>query len=285
MMDESFDVLVVGAGMAGLTAARRLVEMGRRVAVLEAQDRVGGRILTVRVGDEAVELGAEFVHGRPPELIALIEEAGLDSELYERDGAQVCWEDGALKDCSGEQEELVGPMEKLKDFDGPDMSFAEYLDREGVEGEERRSSTGYVEGFNAADHRVISVASLGVQQKAEDAIEGERVFRLRGGYDRLQKYLAERIVESGGKVYLKTAVKEIRWSAGRVEGVTESGSFVGGEVVIALPLGGWQGGVISIVPRPEGVFEAAEGLRMGQARRFTLCFRERFWRVWSRNRR
>ncbi len=88
-MDELFDVLVVGAGMAGLAAARKLVEMGRRVAVLEAQDRVGGRILTVRVGDEAVELGAEFVHGRPPELIALIEEAGLDSELYERDGTRV----------------------------------------------------------------------------------------------------------------------------------------------------------------------------------------------------
>ncbi len=157
------------------------------------------------------------------------------------------------------------------------MSFAAYLDREGVEGEEWWSAAGYVEGFNAADHRVISVASLGVQQKAEDAIEGDRVFRLRGGYDQLPKYLAGRIEAGGGKIYLKTDVKEIRWAVGRVEAVTDGGSFVGRQVVIALPLGVLQGAVVSIVPRPEGVFEAAEGLRMGQARRFTLCFRERFW--------
>ena len=257
--------------------------MGRKVAVLEAQDRVGGRILTVRVGDEAVELGAEFVHGRPAELIALIEEAGL--ELYERDGARVCWEDGSLKDCGGEQDEMVGPIERLKDFSGPDMSFAEYLDREGIAGEERWSAAGYVEGFNAADHRVISVAALGVQQKAEDAIEGDRVFRLRGGYDQLPKFLAGRIEAGGGKIYLKTAVKEIRWASesrsgsgsGRVEAVTAGGRFVARQAVIALPLGVLQGRAVSVVPMPRGVFEAAAGLRMGQARRFTLVFRERFW--------
>ena len=136
----------------------------------------------------------------------------------------------------------------------------------------------YVEGSTyAADHRVISVASLGVQQKAEDSIEGDRVFRLRGGYDRLPKFLAERIAAGGGKIYMNTAVKEIRWTAGRVEAMTEGGSFVGRQVVVAISLGVLQGGGVSIMPRPEGVFEAAEGLRMGQARRFTLVFRERFW--------
>ena len=59
-------------------------------------------------------MGAEFVHGRPPELIALIEEAGL--ELYERDGTRVCWEDGSLKDCSGGQQEMVGPIKRLKEM-------------------------------------------------------------------------------------------------------------------------------------------------------------------------
>ena len=275
MMDESFDVLVIGAGMAGLTAARKLVEMGRRVAVLEARDRVGGRILTVRVGDEVVELGAEFVHGRPPELIGLIEEARL--ELYERDGARVCWEDGSLKDCSGEQDEMVGPVEKLENFSGPDMSFSEYLDREGVEGEERWPAVGYVEGFNAADSRVISAASLGVQQKAEDEIGGDRVFRLRGGYDQLPKYLAERIVEGGGKIYFEAAVKEVRWSAGKVEAIADGRRFFARQAVVALPLGVLQGDAVSFVPRPQGVFDAADGLRMGQARRVTLVFRERFW--------
>src|SRR5271169_5576850 len=100
MASSSHDVVVVGAGMAGLTAARTLAEAGLKVLVVEAQDRIGGRIWTRHVGDEAIELGAEFIHGRPPELWALIDEAGL--ETYERGGAQICFEDGTLSDCGGE---------------------------------------------------------------------------------------------------------------------------------------------------------------------------------------
>src|SRR5271170_6738837 len=100
MTNGSQDVIIIGAGMAGLTAARALAEAGKKVLVIEAQDRIGGRIWTRHIGDEAIELGAEFIHGRPPELWALIEEAGL--ETYERDGAQLCFEDGNLSDCSGE---------------------------------------------------------------------------------------------------------------------------------------------------------------------------------------
>ena len=87
MQTADTHVLVVGAGMAGLSAARVLAERGYRVLVLEAQNRIGGRIFTKRVGGEVIELGAEFVHGRPPELVALIEEAGLT--LVERTGSWV----------------------------------------------------------------------------------------------------------------------------------------------------------------------------------------------------
>src|ERR1700733_7065810 len=99
MTDNTHDVVVVGAGMAGLTTARSLAEAGLKVLVVEANDRIGGRILTRHVGDDAIELGAEFIHGRPPELWALIKEAGL--ETYRREGTQICFEDGTLSDCSG----------------------------------------------------------------------------------------------------------------------------------------------------------------------------------------
>jgi monoamine oxidase len=275
MTDNTQDVVVVGAGMAGLTAARALAEAGLKVLVVEAQDRIGGRIWTRHVGDEAIELGAEFIHGRPPELWALIDEAGL--ETYERDGSQVCFEDGALSDCSGAMDEVFEPLEKLENFEGPDMSFVEYLDREHTPMEERGRIIGYVEGFNAADHREVSIASLGAQQKAEDANGGDHNYSLRGGYDQLPRYLSERITEFGGKVLTGTPVKEILWEEGQVEVVSDLWSFRAPHAIVTLPLAVLQRDKVKIEPRPQQILEAAERLRMGQVRRFTLLFAERFW--------
>jgi monoamine oxidase len=275
MKDGTHDVLVIGAGMAGLTAARALAEGGLKVLVVEAQDRVGGRIWTRHIGDEAIELGAEFIHGRPPELWALIEEAGL--ETYQREGARVCFEDGSLSDCGGEIDTVFERLEGLKDFDGPDLSFAEYLDHEQTPPEERSQIVGYIEGFNAADHREVSAASLGVQQRAEDALGSDHNYRLREGYDQLPRYLSERITQLGGKVLTGTPVEEIRWEPGWAEVVTDLWSFAAPQVIVTLPLAVLQCGSVKIAPEPTRVLEAAARMRMGQARRFTLLFAERFW--------
>lgn len=118
------EVLIIGAGIAGLTAARRLAEAGLKVTVIEARDRVGGRILTHRVGDDSIELGAEFVHGRPPELLALIAETG--AELYERDGSNGCCRHGVLKRCDTPNVDF-DLLEGLRNPPTPDCSFARYL--------------------------------------------------------------------------------------------------------------------------------------------------------------
>jgi monoamine oxidase len=275
MKDRTHDVVVVGAGMAGLTAARALAEAGLKVLVVEAQDRIGGRILTRHIGEEAIELGAEFIHGRPPELWALIDEAGL--ETYQRKGKQLCFEDGELSDCSGEMSDVFASLEKLKKFKGSDLSFAEYLDHTKMPMEERRPMIGFVEGFNAADHREISTASLGAQQKAEDATGSDQSFRLRGGYDQLPRYLSERITELGGKVLTGTPVKEIQWEPGFAEVVTDLWTFNAPQVIVTLPLAVLQRGSVKIAPEPHVILEAAGRLRMGQARRFTLLYAEKFW--------
>ena len=85
---KTYDVIVLGAGVAGLAVARTLAEAGKNVLLLEARDRVGGRVWSVPVdGSELpAELGAEFVHGLPPELLRLIEESKL--RAYELDGRQ-----------------------------------------------------------------------------------------------------------------------------------------------------------------------------------------------------
>ena len=194
------DVLLIGAGMAGLAAANSLASSGLRVLLLEAQHHIGGRVLTRRIGDEVIELGAEFVHGRPPELWSLIEEAGLT--VREREGARLSFHHGALHSDDKKIDDTFQPLEDLKNFDGPDLSFAEYLNRKPLSPEQRGALIGYVEGFNAADHNQISTASLAAQQKAEGAVDGDRLYHVVGGYDQLAHYLAGRITDRRGSIRL-----------------------------------------------------------------------------------
>src|SRR5690349_25132576 len=80
-----FDALVVGAGAAGLAAASGLADAGRRVVVLEARDRIGGRVWTDRsFGPIPVERGAEFIHGERADTWALVRLGGLRTEPFSR---------------------------------------------------------------------------------------------------------------------------------------------------------------------------------------------------------
>ncbi|MBB5056765.1 monoamine oxidase [Granulicella aggregans] len=288
--ENDADVLVLGAGMAGLAAARALAIDGQRVLVLEAEDRVGGRIFTRHVGDEIVELGAEFIHGQPPQLLALIKEAGL--ELVERDGSTVRFQHGELRsdeqddDDSGQPKSPFVVLEELEDHSGPDLSFAEFLATKHLSEEACAAAIGFVEGFNAADHHVISIAALGFQQKAEDAIEGDRAFHITGGYDQLPRFLAAKVQEFGGQILPNTRVRRLEWSEGRVLAIAGKGedqrSFSARRIVIALPLGVLQRGEPEFRPAlPASIRDllAIDGpIRMGHAARFTLVFKERFWR-------
>lgn len=269
------EILIVGAGMAGLTAARTLAEAGLKVTVLEARERIGGRILTQRAGDDAIELGAEFVHGRPSELWALIAEAG--AETYERDGENACYRNGILQPCDAEGT-AFDVLEGLNDPPEPDISFARYLASVKASEAKKASAINFVEGFNAADADQISAASLGAQQKAEESIEGDLAFSLPGGYDALTEYLAGRISELGGRICLNAAVREIHWSPSAVHITANEKSFAAPRAVITVPLGVLQTGALAITPQPETILAAAAQMRMGHALRFTLRFREAFWK-------
>ena len=94
MKDRSNRILVIGAGMAGLTAARKLAEAGRHVLVLEARDRVGGRIRTRRDEGEILELGAEFIHGIPTEVWHPLQQSA--SDITEVDGDNWCVSQGVI---------------------------------------------------------------------------------------------------------------------------------------------------------------------------------------------
>src|ERR1700719_5409944 len=124
---DRVDVIVIGAGAAGLVAASELAETGLSVIVLEARDRIGGRIFTLNdVGQQfPIELGAEFIHGRPPEIFDLLQAHKIP--LSEVEGDSWCVENDRLSPCDlfAEVDEVFARMSD----DGPDESFESFLQR------------------------------------------------------------------------------------------------------------------------------------------------------------
>jgi monoamine oxidase len=286
----SYDILVLGAGIAGLAAARALADAGQRVALIEARNRIGGRIFTdqiVRNSGEpvSIELGAEFVHGLPPVSWDLIKEAKLNT--YELDGASLSFAPGGFQSSDKDYGDGVSVIDEMTAWldrqpRGTDMTFEEYLDLAGIDGPRRRRASAYVEGFNAADSRIIGVAALVKQQRAEDQVDSDRLFHVEAGYDALPTFLSDRFRAAGGTLLLAHPVRRVRWSQ---DAVAVSGVDAGGEsfelraerAIVTLPLGVLQAGTVEFEPAPQGIFSNAAQLAMGAVVRISLLFDAKFW--------
>jgi len=212
----SFDVVVVGAGVAGLEAARRLVERGLRVLVLEARPRVGGRIDTHRPPGwpHPIEGGAEFVHGRPPALIKAL--AAARARLGEHSQRHHLARAGQVRAAGPEWAAAQRLLDSLPDQDLP---VDRLLRRRDVAARVPRAVRAllrsFVEGFNAADARRVSARWLVRQAQAAEAEQGDRAYRVLDGYDQLPRHLA-RIFDKGGSpgravLRLGSVVDEIHW--------------------------------------------------------------------------
>jgi monoamine oxidase len=280
------DVLVLGAGIAGLAAAERLAAAGKRVLVLEARDRIGGRIHTVEDPGlrHPVELGAEFVHGRPRELVDLIRASGLRLQPVGDHRGRGSGPSSSSTDPRGLLQRLLhsgaGPL--------PDRPVADLLHEREGELDPRATDTirRYLEGFHAADLARLGSRSLAENEAAEDE-DGEQPHRVREGYGVLVRRLAERLDPARSEIRLGVSATAIRWRRGEVRVALRSGTGEVSEVaapraVVTLPLAALKRlrgevGAVQVDPSPTGWAEALGVLHMGAAHRVVLEFDERWW--------
>jgi monoamine oxidase len=259
------EVLVIGAGGAGLAAADTLTRAGLSVLVVEARDRIGGRCLTRLLPGipVPVELGAEFIHGRPEATMALLKRAGLpavDSTRTQR----VAFE-GKLQPVN-----IFTQAQRLakKEVKGRDISFRTFLARQRLPKLARTLATMMVQGFDAADPGRASAREI--IEEWSGAGLGASQPRPQGGYGPLLEFLAR-----GVKVQLQTVVRQVRWQRSSVE---VRGTFRGEpwrawapRAVITLPIG--------VLPslRIREKSAALARLASGPVIRVAMAFRQAFW--------
>src|SRR5258708_3330279 len=290
-MSRDPDVIVIGAGAAGLTASIELARAGLTVTVLEARDRIGGRIFTVFDSEHQapIELGAEFIHGRPPETLSLLRSRKI--RITEVKGDNWCAEEGRLGTCDFFSE-VDKILKKMEGREG-DESFAEFLNeccpasKDDRLDRARKWALSYVTGFNAAHPTLVGVRWLLKGMRAEEKIEGDRSFRAPRGYADLIEIFQGELDRFGIPVEKNTVVESIQWRRGQVEimarGAMGATTLAAPRVLITVPLGVLQArveenGAIRFDPDlPEQKQDAIRNVMMGKVIRVTLRFRERFW--------
>jgi len=284
---EKHDVAIIGAGAAGLAAAKTLSSAGLNVCVLEARDRIGGRIHTHHdpATDVPIELGAEFVHGRPPETLNLVRQSGISTEPVR--GERWCFDEGRLHECEYIEDEFDQVLGRLPaQGSARDQSFADFLKSlPGISAETRKHVCAYIEGFEAAYPDRISAQALARENQASDEIEGYRSFRILNGYRALLSLLAP-AKGADFPIRLNTAVRQVTWSRDRVDITAQDARgdhhVYARKAIVTLPLAVLQAkpgetGAVAFVPELKSKQNALDHLEMGPVIRVVLRFRERFW--------
>jgi monoamine oxidase len=283
------DLVIVGAGAAGIAAARDLHDQGVRFVVLEARERIGGRVWTHRDPRTPVpiELGAEFIHGSAEE----IENVLRDARLPVVDIAGRRWMVSGTRWTPLDDfwDRLYRVMHRLDDGHRRDRSFQEFLDtRPGGRrlARDRKLARQFVEGFHAADPRLISTNALAESGTPGEEVREARLAHVVDGYDRLIEWMAAPLAD---RIRLGAIVTRVKWARGNavVEVMHADGrnrfEVEARTVLVTVPLGVLQahpGEVGAIAFEPDigaSKRRALDSLVSGTVVRVAIHLRDRVW--------
>jgi monoamine oxidase len=286
---DHFDTIVVGAGVAGLTAARLLAKGGHRVVVLEARDRLGGRVTTDRSQGLPTDLGASWIHGIDDSPVAAAAEAfGMrtmeftvggyqpDSRpiaYYAPDGTRLS--DAAaqryIDDIHAVDATLLGIIAES----GPDASYRDVTDAaiaaQNWDDERGQRVREYLE-HRTEEQYGAWIEDLAAHGLDDDVANGDEVV-FPDGYDALAAHLAE-----GLDVRLNQVVSRVRWSAEGVDVTTGQTTLTADNAVVTVPVGVLRSPDFVIEPPlPEPNAGALSRLEMNAFEKVVLRFRTKFW--------
>jgi monoamine oxidase len=289
MANDFWDIVIIGAGVAGLAAAAELARSGRSILILEARDRIGGRAWTRHEPELSapIELGAEFIHGRVIETLELLQEVGKTA--LDTSGAHWSAQHGKLAQRTEDLfSEIQRVLEQSNILAEQDVSFETFLsrsERHGLSPDALALARAFVEGFDAADPARVSAHSIAEEWRSGGMLDAPQ-FRPLGGYSSVLTALAGALDRRKVKLQLQTTVRAVRWSRGsvEVEGVflDQPLRVAASRVIVTLPLGVLQlppdaPGAVRFTPGLDAKSEALQGLASGPVIKVALRFRKAFW--------
>jgi monoamine oxidase len=276
------EILIIGAGATGLMAAYTMAKAGKKVTILEARNRTGGRIHTLDNTSffKHAELGAEFVHGDLPVTLKLFKEAGI--KYHPSSGEMWHYNNGRFTkgfEQAGNWELLIQKLNELEQ----DTSIGDFLQQQFSDEKYsrlRKSVNKFVCGYDTADPFKASAFALRKEWQSEDE---DTQYRVDGGYGKMISYLANESKANGAQLFLNSIVKNIHWEHNQVEAITiDKVSYKANKVIIALPSGVLKAGpsekgAINFSPSIPRYNQAIRQMGFGAIIKILLEFKEAFW--------
>ena len=278
-MSEEADILIIGGGICGLAAAKQLAEQGKKVIILEASPRTGGRIRTFSWHFQKAEAGPEFIHGNLPLTKHWLKKAGVPYQLMT--GEAFRSKNGIISKA----EDFVPHMQTvLKAFAAlkKDCTLSQFFEDHFTGQEDKDLKDAVIqqaEGFDVADPNRVSVFAL----REEWGHGQDETYTIKEGYSALADYFTKACRKAGVLILLSKEVSSLQWQKGKVMvHCSDKSSYVATKAIVTISLGLLTSpakikGHIHFQPAIPHLLSAFQTMGFGTVVKVLLAFKTKFW--------